>query len=116
MAESIFFLGDAVRDEFDQLQDRPVLREVKDCVVSPAGDQVVRGDGYVHGDVSKFQILAPPGTVFREGDVIRVRGEEFRVDPLKGFDYSVGRRPALPRHKPRVSVIVSRGEVSDGIS
>lgn len=114
--ESIFFLGPAERDQFDQLLDRPVLKEVKHCVVSPAGDQVVKGDGYVHGDISKYQILAPPGTVFRDGDVVRVRGEEFTVDPIQSFDYSRGRRPALRSHRPKVMVTVSRGEVSDGIS
>lgn len=114
--ESIFFLGEAERDEWDQLLDRPVIKEVKHCIVSPAGDQVVQGGGYVHGDVSKYQILAPPGTRFRDGDVVRVRGEEFTVDPLQDFDYSVGRRPALGRrHRPKTSVTVSRGEVSDGI-
>ena len=116
MGESIFFLGEAERDEFDQLLDRPVIMEVPGCVVSPAGDQVVQGDGYVHGDITKYQILAPAGTVFRDGDVVRVRGEEFVVDPLQSFDYSVGRRPVLRRHRPRVVVTVSRGEVSDGIS
>lgn len=115
MGESIFFLGEAERDEWDQLLDRPVIMEVPGCVVSPAGDQVVQGDGYVHGDITKYQILAPPGTVFRDGDVVRVRGEEFVVDPLLSFDYSIGRRPVLRRHRPRVMVTVSRGEVSDGI-
>lgn len=114
--ESVYRLGEPVRDEFDQLLDRPVIGEIAHCVVSPAGDKVVQGDGYVHGDVSKYQILAPAGTVFRDGDVVRVRGEEFVVDPLQSFDYSVGRRPVLRRHRPRVVVTVSRGEVSDGIS
>lgn len=114
--ESIFFLGEAERDQFDQLLDRPVLKEIEHCIVSPAGDQVVKGDGYVHGDISKYQILAPPGTVFRDGDVVRVRGEEFTVDPIQSFDYSRGRRPVLRSHRPKVMVTVSRGEVSDGIS
>lgn len=114
--ESIFFLGEAELGEFDELLDRPVLKEVKRCIVSPAGDQVVQGDGYVHGDISKYQILAPPGTVFHDGDVVRVRGEEFTVDPIQSFDYSLGRRPVLRSHRPKVMVTVSRGEVSDGIS
>lgn len=114
--ETVFQLGEAERDEFGMLLDRPVIREIRHCIVSPAGDQVVQGAGYVHGDVTKYQILAPPGTVFRDGDVLRVRGEEFVVDPLQGFDYSVGRRPVLRRHRPKVIITVSRGEVSDGIS
>lgn len=115
--ESIFFLGEPVRDEWGMLLDRPVVKEVPHCVVSPAGDQVVEGEGYTHGDISKFQILAPAGTLFRDGDIVRVRGEEFQVDPLQSFDYSVGRRPVLGRrHRPKVIVTVSRGEVSGGIS
>lgn len=114
--ETIFRLADDVElDRFGVPLDRPIVGQVDHCVVSPAGDQVVQGDGYVHGDVSKYQILAPPGTVFRDGDVVRVRGEEFVVDPLLSFDYSIGRRPVLRRHRPRVMVTVSRGEVSDGL-
>lgn len=113
--ESVYKLGAAQRDEFGMLQDRPIIEEIRHCVVSPAGDQVVNGDGYMHGDVTKYQILAPAGTVFHDGDVVRVRGEEFTVDPILSFDYSIGRRPMLARHRPKVIVTVSRGEVSDGI-
>lgn len=114
--ETVFKLGEAKRDEFGKLEDRPVIAEIEHCVVSPAGDQVVKGADYVHGDISKYQILAPPGTVFRDGDVVEVRGDEFVVDPIKSFDYSIGRRPVLGRrHRPKVLVTVSRGEVSDGL-
>lgn len=113
--ESIFFLGEAHRDEWGMLLDREVIDEVENCVVSPAGDQVVEGASYVHGDITRYQILAPAGTVFRDGDIVRVRGDEFVVDSLQSFDYSVGRRPALRSHRPKVIVTVSRGEVSDGI-
>lgn len=114
--ELVRVLGEAERGEFGELKDRPVIAEVKHCVVSPAGDQVVKGEGYVHGDISKYQILAPPGTVFRDGDVVEVRGEEFVVDPILSFDYSIGRRPVMGRrHRPKVLVTVSRGEVSDGL-
>lgn len=114
--ESVYFLGEAERDEWGMLLDRPVLKEVKHCIVSPAGDQVVKGDDFVHGDITKYQILAPPGTVFEDGDVVRVRDEEFVVDPLQSFDYSVGRRPVLRRHQPKVLVTVSRGEVSGNVA
>jgi len=114
--ETIQFLGDPVRDQWGTLLGREVLAEVPHCVVSPAGDQVVTGDGFVHGDITRYQILAPAGTVFRDGDVVRVRGEEFVVDPLQSFDYSIGRRPVVRRHKPKVIITVSRGEVSDGVA
>lgn len=115
--ETVFVLGEAGRDSRDKPLPRPVIAEIKHCVVSPAGDQVVKGDGFVHGDVSKYQILAPPGTSLKDGDVVRIRGEEFTVDPIQGFDYSVGRRPVLGRrHRPKVLVTVSRGEVSGNVA
>lgn len=115
--ETVLKLGEAGRDSRDKPLPRPVISEIEHCVVSPAGDQVVKGEGVAHGDISKYQILAPPGTSFKDGDVLRVRGEEFTVDPIQGFDYSVGRRPALGRrHRPKVLVTVSRGEVSGDVA
>lgn len=114
--ETIKVLGQPVRDEWGQNLGREVLRKIEHCVVSPAGDQVVKGEDYTHGDISKLQVIAPAGTVLRDGDVVDIRGEEFYVDPLQSFDYSVERRPALRRHRPKVIVTVSRGEVSDGIA
>lgn len=114
--ESIFVKGELIgRDP----RERPVYgpdREIPDCVVSPAGDQVIKGDDFVHGDISKLQILAPPGTAVSDGDVIVVRGEDYVVQPRKSFDYSVGRRPVLRSHRPKVIFIVERGEVSDNVA
>lgn len=86
------------------------------CVVSPAGDQVVKGDDFVHGDISRLQVLAPPGTTVADGDVVLIRGEAFTVQQRKSFDYSVGRRPAVAHHQPKVIFIVERGEVSDNVA
>lgn len=114
--ESIFVKGELIgRDP----RERPVYgpdREIPGCVVSPAGDQVIKGDDFVHGDISKLQILAPPGTAVSDGDVIVVRGEDYVVQPRKSFDYSVGRRPVLRSHRPKVIFIVERGEVSDNVA
>lgn len=87
---------------------------IEHCVVSPAGDQVVKGDGFAHGDITRLQVLAPPGTVVADGDVVVIRGEDYVVQQRRSFDYSVGRRPVLRRHQPKVLFIVERGEVSDG--
>lgn len=89
---------------------------VEHCVVSPAGDQVVKGDGFAHGDITKLQVLAPTGTRVQDGDVVVIRGVEYRVDQLQSFDYGVGRRPVVSWHQPKVIFIVERGEVSDGVS
>ncbi|MCZ9297034.1 hypothetical protein [Corynebacterium yonathiae] len=91
-------------------------RVIEHCVVSPAGDQVVKGDGFTHGDISKLQVLAPPGTVVADGDTVTIRGEDYTVQQRKSFDYSVGRRPVVSWHQPKVVFIVERGEVSDGVA
>ena len=89
---------------------------VEHCVVSPAGDQVVKGDGFAHGDITKLQVLAPPGTVVADGDTVTIRGEDYTVQQRRSFDYSVGRRPVVSWHQPKVVFIVERGEVSDGVA
>ena len=89
---------------------------VEHCIVSPAGDQVIKGKDFVHGDISRLQVLAPAGTRVQDGDTVMIRGVEYRVDQLQSFDYSVGRRPVVSWHQPKVIFIVERGEVSDGVS
>lgn len=89
---------------------------INHCVVAPAGDQVVKGDGFVHGDITVLQIIAPAGTTVSDGDVFVVRGEEYVVQPRRSFDYSRGRRPAVRHHTPKVLFIVERGEVSGNVS
>ncbi|MBH5302758.1 hypothetical protein [Corynebacterium ulcerans] len=91
-------------------------KKIQHCVVSPAGDQVVKGGGFAHGDISRLQIIAPAGTEVRDGDVVVIRGEKFIVMQRRSFDYSVGRRPVLRRHQPKVVFIVERGEVSENVS
>lgn len=98
---------------------RPIYGEsriIEHCIVSPAGDQVVKGEDFVHGDITKLQVLAPAGTRVDDGDTVVIRGEEYVVQQLQSFDYSVGRRPAVWTHRPKVVFIVSRGEVSENVS
>ncbi len=114
--ESVFIRGEVIDRDY---RGRPIYgedREIPGCVVSPAGDQVIKGDDFVHGDISKLQVIAPPGTVVSDGDVVVIRGEDFTVNQLESFDYSVGRRPALRRHRPPVVFVVERGEVSDHVA
>lgn len=89
---------------------------VEHCIVSPAGDAVVKGDGFAHGDITKLQVLAPPGTKVGDGDVVVIRGEDYTVQQRVSWDYSPGRRPAVRHHTPKVLFIVERGEVSDGVA
>lgn len=100
-------------------RDRPIYGPdtiIEHCIVSPAGDQVVKGDDFAHGDITKLQIIAPPGTKVADGDVVIVRGENFVVQQRRSFDYSVGRRPVLGSHRPKVVFQVERGEVSGGVA
>lgn len=89
---------------------------IEHCIISPAGDEVVKGDGFVHGDITKLQVLAPPGTEVKDGDTVVIRGEDYRVQARKSFDYSPGRRPAVRHHTPKVIFIVERGEVSTDVA
>lgn len=98
---------------------RPIYgpdRPVHHCVVSPAGDQVVRGDGFVHGDITRLQVLAPAGTRVQDGDRVSIRGQDYVVNQLQSFDYSPGRRPVVPWHQPKVVFVVERGEVSRDVT
>lgn len=116
MAESVFIKGEVIGTDYRGRPEYGPDREVPGCVVSPAGDQVIKGDDFVHGDISKLQVIAPPGTSVGDGDVVVIRGEDFTVNQLQSFDYSVGRRPVLRRHRPPVVFVVERGEVSDGVA
>lgn len=112
--ETVKVLGDAVRNEYGAVLGWTVDHEIPNCMVSPAGDQVVNGDGYVQGDLSKLQVLAPPGAAVEEGQRVQIRGLVYRVE-FTPFDYSVGRRPMLARHRPRVVFTVIRGDAHDHV-
>lgn len=114
--ETVYLLGEIERNEWEEVIGRKITAEIPGCVVSPAGETVVNGDSYAHGDITKYQVLAPAGTRVFDGDTVRIRGEDFEVQGIQSFDYSIGRRPALRSHRPRVSFVVARGEVGDGPS
>lgn len=110
--ESVTIRGAMVGRDHRQ---RPIYSDdvvVEHCVIAPAGDQVVHGTGFQHGDITRLQVIAPASTVVGDGDVVVIRGEDYVVEQLKSFDYSVGRRPAVSWHQPKVVFIVERGEVS----
>lgn len=111
--ETIHLLAEEpTRNEYGKVLGWKVERSIPGCVISPAGDQVVQGEGFIHGDLTKLQVLAPAGTTVEEGQHVQIRGEIYRVE-FTPFDYSVGRRPALRRHRPRVIFTVVRGESHD---
>lgn len=103
---------DPVRNDYGAVVGWMVTKEIPDCVVSPAGDQVVSGDGFIRGDLTKLQVLAPAGTEVREGQHVQIRGEVYQVEHVP-FDYSYGRRPLMSLHRPRVIFTVARGQAHD---
>lgn len=113
--ETITIMSPARYNQFGSELERTVVSEIPNCVIAPAGDTQQLGGsaaGYVHADVKKLQVIAPPGTIVEEGMTISIRGLLYTVD-FTPFDYSVGRKPALSRHKPKVVFTVSRGDVHD---
>ncbi|MBB1034647.1 hypothetical protein G6031_09625 [Dietzia sp. CQ4] len=83
-------------------------REIHGCTVQPTVmDQDIGRDR--SGQVLEFRVLAPAGTVITSKDRVMIRGREFAVT-AESFDWSVNRRPALRRHRPRVEFIAKRGE------
>lgn len=110
--EVVKVLGEEQRSDYGKLLGYEVLEDLHGCTVSPAGDSIVNGDGFIHGDISKLQVLAPASSVVVEGQQVEIRGQIYTVD-FTPFDYSHGRRPVLAAHQPRVMFTVSRGDAHD---
>lgn len=110
MSETVLVLGEG---QYDQIKGTwipaSILREIPGCVLDTAGQSKINGDDVSDGNTDRLRILAPAGTVIREGEIIEVRGITYRVQHIP-FDYSVGRRPVLARHRPRVLFIAERKE------
>lgn len=109
MSETIVVHG---RDRFDP--DGEIIpgsgrREIAGCVVAPSGQAKITDDGIVDGDTTTLEVVAPGGSVIREGERVVWRGVEYVVKHVP-FDWSVGRRPALSRHRPRTVFTVERKE------
>lgn len=80
---------------------------IRHCVVEPAGQATIDDRDVVSGDTTTLRVLAPAGTVVEEGARVRYRGDEYTVK-FEPFDYSVGRRPVLARHRPRTLFLIER--------
>jgi len=100
--------GESVTDPDGNLVPGSAGREVRDVVVSPHGESRIDAVD-LDGSTAVLELLAPAGTTCREGEQVTVRGLVYRVKHAP-FDWSVGRRPAVARHRPRVKIVVERGE------
>lgn len=77
------------------------------CVVEPAGQATIDDRDVVSGDTTTLRVLAPAGTVVEEGARVLYRGDVYAVK-FEPFDYSIGRRPVLARHRPRTLFLIER--------
>lgn len=109
MSETIYVLGAHRLDADDKLIPGSGRREIPDCVVDTAGQSKINGEDVPDGNTDTLRVLAPAGTVIKQGERVEVRGDEYKVKHIP-FDASVGRRPALARHRPRTLIIVERKE------
>lgn len=108
MGETIKVIGHPIFDDDGHRIDRGPSFEISDCVVSPLGESRI-DQADVDGTSTKLQILAPPGTDIDEGSEVLIRGVVYTVMQIP-FDWSIGRRPVVTHHRPRVRIVVEREE------
>lgn len=109
VAETVLVVGEDRFDADGNLIPGGSGREIPGCVVDTAGQSKIDDLDVSDGNTDTLRILAPGGTTIRQGERVQVRGVEYTVKHIP-FDASVGRRPALARHKPKVLFIVERKE------
>lgn len=80
--------------------------ETVQAVVSPAAGSDLE-DLSSTGGWESVQVIAPAGVRVSIDDVVVIRGERYKVTRLP-WDYSVGRRPVNPRHRPRTVFFADR--------
>ncbi len=109
VAETLTVRGEVTLDRFGNLVRSEDDRAIPNCVVGLRGQSDIDGGGVWDGDATTLEVLAPGGTRIFEGEVVEFRGEEYIVAHVP-FDWSVGRRPVNPRHKPRTRFIIEKKE------
>ena len=109
LAESLIVVGEPVVDRYGDVVSPGGERVIDGCVVGLQGQADVNGGGVWDGDATTLEVLAPGGTVIEEGERVIFRGDEYTVAHVP-FDWSVGRRPVNPRHRPRTRFLIERGE------
>ena len=109
VAETLIVRGEATLDRFGDLVKSGEERVIHGCVVGLRGQSDIDGGGVWDGDATTLEVLAPGGTRILEGEIVEFRGEEYTVAHTP-FDWSVGRRPVNPRHRPRTRFIIEKKE------
>lgn len=109
VSESIFVTSEPIEDGDGNIAPGGQTRRIDGCVIDTAGQSVINGEDVSDGNSDRLRILAPPGKSLFEGEVLTVRGERYVVVHIP-FDYSIGRRPVMARHRPKVLVIAERRE------
>ncbi|MDO5373032.1 MAG: hypothetical protein Q4F10_06225 [Corynebacterium glutamicum] len=109
MSETIRVLGkDSYHPETGVLIPA-ASRSIAGCVIDTAGQSKIDGVDVSDGNTDRLRVLAPAGAVISEGEAVEIRSLVYYVAHIP-FDYSVGRRPVLARHKPKTLFIVERRE------
>lgn len=110
MSEVIRILGEEQYDkDKGTLISGSGVRDIAGCVIDTAGQSKVNGFDVSDGNTDRLRVLAPAGTKVSEGESVEIRGIIYRIAHIP-FDYSVGRRPVLHRHRPRTMFIAERKE------
>ena len=109
MPERIVVIGEPKLDRYGNIVSDAEHRVIDGCVVGLRGQVDIDGGGVWDGDATTLEVLAPGGTVIHEGELVECRGQEYTVTNVP-FDWSVGRRPANRRHKPRTRFLIERKE------
>lgn len=109
MPEVLKVIGKDTYDRYGRLIPSSEGREIPGCVVGLRGQASIDGTGVWDGDATTLEVLAPPGTVIREGETVECRGQLYTVSHVP-FDWSVGRRPWNAMHVPRVQFQIERKE------
>lgn len=109
VSERIYQVGPPTKDADDNIIPGSGRRPIDDCVVDTDGQSKINGEDVSDGNSDRLRILAPAGTVLKEGQVLEIRGERYLVAHIP-FDHSIGRRPVMSRHRPKVLIIAERRE------
>lgn len=76
-------------------------------VVDDQSQNQIAGQGIHTAYATIWRIITDPGNQIEAGDVLLVRGLEFDVI-YPPFDWSIGRRPWNPLHRPKVTIVIGR--------
>lgn len=109
MSETVFKEIGGSFNEKTAKWEEGTKKPIPGCVIDTAGQSKINGEDIADGNTDTLRILMPPTASLEEGDTLIVRGVPYLVKHVP-FDYSIGRRPVLSRHRPKKLVIAELRE------